>query len=360
MNANEAHIYEKHLLLDEIGAAGQAKLLASKVAVIGAGGLGCPVLQYLAAAGVGQLIIVDGDRVEASNLQRQVVFGSADVGQFKAKRAAEILQVNYPHLKFVAHTEYLNPDNAHPLLADVQLVVDCTDNFAARYLINDVCVQLELPFIYGAIYKFEGQVAVFNTEKSPSYRCVFPNFPMEANQPNCSDTGVIGVLPGIIGTLQASEAIKYIVGMEGLLNRAMLNYNILHHEMRKIQLPIRNEKTCTEIKNAALQWHSDYCAAPEEITWDALLENKSYVQIIDVRDSDELPKSPEFTSHQIPLSSLETRYVELDPTLPTAVFCQSGIRSAKAVLWLQDHQFEHVVSVQSGMLAYTKRINEIL
>lgn len=360
MNANESHIYEKHLLLDEIGIIGQTKLLAAKVAVIGAGGLGCPVLQYLAAAGVGDITIIDGDRVEQSNLQRQILYGTADVGQFKANRAAELLHEKHPHLRFTAHSEFLDPNNAPALLSDVHLVLDCTDNFAARYLINDVCVQLDLPFVYGAIYKFEGQIAVFNTPNSPSYRCVFPEFPLESNQPNCSDTGVIGVLPGIIGIMQATEAIKWIVGMEGLLNHSMLSYNVLHHEMRKIRLPKRNDKACLAIKNEPLNWHPDFCAVPEEITWESLLENKSYLQIIDVRDPEEMPKSPDFTSHQIPLSTLETEYLKLNPKLPTAVYCQSGKRSATAVQWLEKHQFENVVSVRSGMSAYKKRINEIL
>ncbi len=351
MNEKMHHIYEKHLLLKEVGHSGQERLLAAKVAVIGAGGLGCPVLQYLAAAGVGTITIIDGDRVSRSNLQRQILYGMDDIGLLKAEISAHRLAKMYPHLQFHAACEHLSPNNGHDLLSAVDLVIDCTDNFAARYLINDLCVQRDIPFVHGAIYKFEGQIAVFNHNGGPTYRCVFPNFPKEGNQPNCSDVGVLGVLPGIIGTMQATEVIKWIVGMDGLLDRHMVSYNAMHHALRKMELPKRNTEICDQIQKETLAWHSDYCVPRETITWRSLLDTKHYSQIVDVRETDEQPEGPEFTTHQIPLSVLEFRFQELDKKLPTAVYCKSGKRSQQAVTWLKNQSFTNVVSIENGIEA---------
>lgn len=352
MNELNRNIYEKQLRLEQIGEMGQNKLLAAKVAVIGVGGLGCPAVQYLASAGVGEILIIDGDHISLSNLQRQFLYGLNDVGELKVEIAQRRISQLYPHLNIRTHSEFLSPDNAKQLLSEIDIVVDCTDNFAARYLINDVCIQLEKPFVYGAIFKFEGQVAVFNNGNSPSYRCLFSEYPKEENQPNCNDTGVLGILPGIIGTMQAAEVIKWIVGMEGLLDTSLLTYNATRQEIHKVHLPQRRAEICDRIKKKVLQWHPESRKTKDKIEWIQLLESQEFHQIVDVRESEETPPSPDCTTHKIPLSKLDELLNQLHPEVPTAIYCQSGFRSEKAAKSLKERGFKKVLSVVNGMTAF--------
>lgn len=200
--------YARHISLEEVGESGQQKLLKAKVLMIGAGGLGCPALQYLTAAGVGIIGIVDGDTVDESNLQRQVLFSTSDIGTKKVEAAKTRLEALNPDVTIKIYPENLNRENALNIIDDYDLVIDGTDNFATRYLVNDACVKRNKPFVYGAIHKFEGQVSVFNLDGGPTYRCLFPDAPKPGQIPNCAEVGVLGVLPGIIGTYQATEAIK--------------------------------------------------------------------------------------------------------------------------------------------------------
>jgi len=354
MIESNRNIYEKQLLLEQVGILGQKKLLSAKVAVIGAGGLGCPALLHLAAAGVGEMHIIDGDRVSLSNLHRQFLYGIKDVGQLKVDIAQEHLNRQHPHLNIQGYSKFLSPENAKGLISGVDLVIDCTDNFAARYLINDVCVQLEKPFVYGAIFKFEGQVAVFNHGDSSSYRCLFPEYPKAENQPNCSETGVLGILPGIIGTMQATEAIKWIVGMEGLLDSSLLTYNAIQQEIRKINLPKRNLEICSKVKAEKLRWHPESCNTDSSIEWEMLLASDEFKQIVDVRELEETPQSPEFTTHKIPFGELNKFIAQLQPEIPTAIYCQSGFRSEKATILLRNRGFEMVRSIVNGLDALPK------
>ena len=227
LSQKEIQRYSRHLLLPEIGNKGQELLCSAKVLVIGAGGLGCPVLQYLTAAGVGVIGIVDFDRVEESNLQRQVLYWVDDIGKCKAETAVVKLSKQNPLVKFNSYNLYLNNENALDIIKDYDIVVDGTDNFATRYLINDVCVFLNKPFVYGSVDRFAGQVSVFNHTgkdgiKGPTYRCIFPVPPSSESALNCSESGVLGVLPGIIGTLQANEIIKIITGAGEILSGKLL------------------------------------------------------------------------------------------------------------------------------------------
>ena len=223
----EKNRYSRHILLDKIGLEGQEKLKGAKVLVIGAGGLGCPVLQYLTAAGVGTIGIIDFDIVDETNLQRQILFTVNDVGVNKAEAAENRLRQLNPYVRFNIYPERLTTKNALNLFSEYDIIVDGTDNFSTRYLVNDACVITGKPLVYGAIYKFEGQVAVFNFNGGPSYRCLFPEPPKSGSVPNCSEVGVIGVLPGLIGTQQANEVIKLILEIGEPLSGKLLTYNSL-------------------------------------------------------------------------------------------------------------------------------------
>lgn len=232
LNNTEIKRYNKQLLLPEIGMRGQERIKNARVLIVGAGGLGCPVLQYLAAAGVGTIGIIDYDVVDESNLQRQVLYSTHDIGKSKMEVAAKIISGLNPFVQINAFNEQLEPHNALTLISGYDIVVDCSDNFETRYIINDACVLLNKPFVYGGIHKFEGQLAVFNWQLpdgnyGPTYRCVFPESHSEATELNCSNAGVIGTLPGIIGTLQANEVIKMIAGIGKICSGKIILFNAL-------------------------------------------------------------------------------------------------------------------------------------
>lgn len=239
--------YDKQIALPEVGEAGQQKLAEAKVLVVGAGGLGCPALQYLAAAGIGTIGIVDGDVVNETNLHRQVLYTNSDVGRPKVQVAAERLYRLNPEVKINTYTEFLTAKNAMDIVANYDLVVDATDNFAARYRINDVCVKLDKPVVYGAIHRFEGQVSVFNYKGGPTYRCLFPDKPAESQIPDCNETGVLGVLPGIIGTQQATEVLKIILGIGEVLSGKLMTLNLLTNFTRTFEFA-RNDKQVQKAK----------------------------------------------------------------------------------------------------------------
>ncbi|MDE0820219.1 MAG: molybdopterin-synthase adenylyltransferase MoeB, partial [Opitutales bacterium] len=234
--------YSRHLLLPEVGMAGQEKLLAAKVLIVGAGGLGCPSLLYLAAAGVGRLGIVDFDKVDASNLQRQVLYGTGDVGQLKVEVAKARIESINPDVQVDCHPVRLDSANALDLFQEYDLVVDGTDNFATRYLVNDACVLTGTPNVYGSIFRFEGQVTVFAHSDGPCYRCLFPQPPNPGEVPNCAEGGVLGVLPGMVGVAQATEAVKLILGKGSPLLNRLLIYDAL--EMRWKELKIKPDPEC--------------------------------------------------------------------------------------------------------------------
>jgi sulfur-carrier protein adenylyltransferase/sulfurtransferase len=359
--------YERQILLPQLGRAGQEKLLQAKVLVVGAGGLGCPVLQYLAAAGVGTLGIVDGDTVSLHNLHRQVLYTVHDIGLPKVERAAFVLRQLNPDITIITCNERLTVENALDIIGLFDIVVDGTDNFSSRYLINDACVLLRKPLVYGAVSKFEGQVAVFNYEqgqgvRSANYRDLFPQPPGEGEIRNCAETGVLGVLPGIIGMMQANETIKLITGMGQPLINQFLMFNALNNQTYVVELPVSKESSLLIPSSTDLFRKTDYgplCsteAAKFEISidkFDELIEAGN-VTVIDVREMEEYPAVTEFAHVRIPLSGIKKELPAMGDRI--IVFCQSGIRSLQAAQYLSGryHDSKEIYSLQGGILQWKK------
>ncbi len=347
--------YSRHISLKEIGNIGQNKIHASKVLVIGAGGLGCPVLQYLAAAGVGTIGIVDFDTVDVSNLQRQILCGASSIGKNKAEVAKEVLLHLNPTINIKAYPQKLTPENIVDLFTTYDIVVDATDNFASRYLINDAAIVLEKPLVYGAIYKFEGQLTVFNYKNGPSYRCLFPIPPQKGMMPNCSEVGVLGVLPGIIGTMQANEVLKIILGIGQSLSGKLYCFNALTNESTTIGIA-RNPEEINTIKARGYYFDvidaSFFCASsvPEIEIENTYGED---IQYIDVREAHEKPRIALEGLLEIPLGDLENQLEIISKDKKTIIFCQSGVRSRQAVLKLQP-TISDCYSLKGGVSAFAK------
>lgn len=343
--------YNRHIVLSEIGQAGQDKLSSAKVLVIGAGGLGCPVLQYLTAAGIGTIGIVDFDVVDISNLQRQVLFGTSVLGKNKAIAAKQRLQDLNNEISITAYPEKLSQKNAIALFNQYDIIVDGSDNFETRYLANDASVITNKPLVFAAIYKFEGQVSVFNYRNGPSYRCLFPNPPKKGSVPNCSEIGVLGVLPGIIGTMQANEVLKIILGIGTTLSGKLFCYNALTSHTSTIRVK-KNEAIFQSVLKDKNNFHKakvDFNCQVEVIT--ASIEDflsEENVQYIDVREAYEQPKIEGLEVACIPLSQLENRINEIDSIKKKAIFCQSGIRSKRAAELLQEQNIQNCFSVIEG------------
>lgn len=354
--------YQRQIILNGFGEEGQRKLQQAKVLVVGAGGLGCPALQYLAAAGVGTIGIVDDDVVSLHNLHRQVLFASGDVGRPKTEVAAERLQRMNPEVKIYTHPVRLTNQNALDIFASYDLVLDGTDNFASRYIINDACVLLHKPLVYGAISQFEGQVAVFNLtgdEQAVNYRDLFPQPPPPGSVLNCAEAGVLGVLPGIIGTLQATEVIKLITGMGKPLVNQLFTYNALTNESFVFDLAVKKETSALIPRSAAdfqqtdYQWLCEKPSAVEEIDAAAFdhLRQQGDTVIVDVREEGEQPGVTEFQHRKIPLSVLNQ---QVPPIVANTivVFCQSGKRSRQAatILSASFGKAKKIYSLQGGII----------
>lgn len=327
--------YTRQIALPELGEVGQQRLSETTVAVVGVGGLGCPALQYLAAAGIGKLILVDGDRVELSNLHRQVLFSAADVGRWKVEAAKDRLQAMNPEVNIATHNCDLNASNALDILSPADIVIDATDRIHARYVINDACVQLNKPFVYGAIHRFQGQLSVFNHQNGPTYRCLFPESKEPVTIPNCDETGVLGVLPGTIGTLQAAEALKIALKIGKTLSGTLKILNVLEGTEMNLSFD-RDEQQIIIALSRTLQpiglgdpWH-----APQNIQADELMRwmhSGREFTLIDVREWHEQPKLATVSSINIPLGQLQHRMAEIPTSLPVVVMCQHGIRSQIAI-----------------------------
>ncbi len=351
--------YNRHIILSEIGPAGQDKISSAKVLVIGAGGLGCPILQYLAAAGVGTLGVIDFDVVELSNLQRQVLFGTTTLGKNKAIAAKKRLEDLNDSITINAYPEILSYKNAIHLFKQYDIVVDGSDNFETRYLVNDASIITNKPLIFGAIYKFEGQISVFNYQNGPSYRCLFPSPPKKDAVPNCSDIGVLGVLPGIIGSMQANEVLKLILGKGHILSGELLCYNALTAKTTTLKIK-RNDAIVQSVLKQASGFQKkeiDISCSNDEI--EVALANiihEENLQFIDVREAHEQPKVEHLNVASIPLSKLEYNIDKIDITKKNILFCQSGVRSKKAVKMLQKLNFKNCFSLIEG----TNEINDFL
>lgn len=361
--------YSRHLILPEFNIAGQRKLKNSKVLIIGAGGLGCPMLQYLTAAGVGTIGIVDFDVVDISNLQRQILFTIDDVGKSKALTAANRLSKLNPEINFETFNIKLTSENALEIIKEYDLVADGTDNFQTRYLVNDACVILKKPNVHGSIYRFEGQVSVFNFQfddgsAGPQYRDIFPSPPPPGLVPNCADGGVLGVLPGIIGSFQASEIIKVLTGIGDPLVGRLFIMDVLTFETRTLKirknpdLPLVSELIDYEI----------FCGVPEtgdqgiaEMTVEELKDmidrGQSDFQIVDVREPYEY-EIGNLGGFFIPLGDIENRQDEIPSSGKTVFLCRSGIRSREAIEKLQKSGFTNLFNLKGGVLEWADKIDD--
>lgn len=368
--------FSRHMMIPEVGLTGQRKLKAASVLIVGTGGLGSPAALYLAAAGIGRIGLVDYDVVEVSNLQRQVIHSNAGVGLPKVKSArARLLDLN-PNIQVDVYDQVLSADNANQISAGYDLLVDGTDNFPTRYLLNDLAVLTGKAYIYGSIFRFEGQVSVFDARYGPCYRCLFPSPPPPGVIPSCSTAGVFGVLPGTIGILQATEALKLILGIGEPLIGKLLLYDALDSSWQTIRL--RKNPACavcgTNPQITQLINYEAYCGVPardrpedyitpydltpEEVS--ARIREGKPLQLIDVREGVELQVSQIAGALNIPLGELAQRLPELDKTKEYLVFCRTGVRSARALAILRDAGFEHSYNLRGGINAWARQVDHEL
>jgi adenylyltransferase/sulfurtransferase len=374
LNNDEIRRYSRHLILPEVGLAGQKKIKAAKVLCIGAGGLGSPIAMYLAAAGIGRMGLVDFDTVDFSNLQRQIIHGTADVGRPKAESAKETIASINPNVEVVIHNTRISSDNALDLVGQYDIVVDGTDNFPTRYLTNDACVLLKKPNVYGSIFRFEGQASVFAPHLGgPCYRCLYPEPPPPGMVPSCAEGGVLGVLPGIVGCIQATEILKLAMGKGTSLIGRLVLFNALDMKFRELKL--RRDPACPICgDNPTIKELIDYemfCGIlpepvnpsknPDEVTVQemkkALDDPKLGIKVIDVREPDEQQIARIAGVPLFPLSNLPQRFTELDPNTQIYIHCKSGVRSMKALTFLREQGFKYVKSVKGGISAWSDEID---
>jgi sulfur-carrier protein adenylyltransferase/sulfurtransferase len=368
--------YSRHLIVPEVGMEGQKKLKAAKVLLVGTGGLGAPLGLYLAAAGVGKIGLVDFDVVDFSNLQRQIIHFTADVGRKKLDSAAEKMKAINPHIEIARHEVALSSENALDILKDYDIVVDGTDNFPTRYLVNDACVLLGKPNVYGSIFRFEGQATVFAYQGGPCYRCLYPEPPPPGLVPSCAEGGVLGILPGTIGLIQATEAVKLILGIgEPLVGRLLL-YDALGMRFRELRLRKNPEcPVCGEHPTVTrlIDYHQ-FCGVPQtqaapveekklnpgEID---VLELKAKIDrgddfvLIDVREPHEYQIGSIPGSKLIPLGEFPRHLGEFDPSSEIVIHCKSGMRSGKACNVMRQAGFQNVRNVVGGILAWSDKVD---
>ncbi len=365
--------YSRHLIMPEVGLEGQKRLKAASVLAIGTGGLGAPLGMYLAAAGVGRIGLVDFDVVDSSNLQRQIVHGTKDVGRRKVDSARERLADINPHIEIETHDTKLTSDNALALIKNYDIVVDGTDNFPTRYLVNDACVLTGRPNVYGSIFRFEGQASVFWAERGACYRCLYPEPPPPGLVPSCAEGGVLGVLPGIIGAIQANETIKLILSAEDTLVNRLLMFDAWHMKFREFKL--RKDPNCPVCgENPTIKELIDYeqfcglapsqqVAAPplDEITASELkqrLDRGDDIQLIDVREPNEYEIARIPNTKLIPLAQVVDRMNEIDASRETVVHCKAGVRSAKAIASLKQEGFNgKLINLKGGITAWSDEVD---
>lgn len=364
-STDESIRYSRHFVLPDFGTDGQKRLKQSKVLVVGAGGLGAPVLYYLAAAGIGHLGIADADVVSLSNLQRQILFTVDDVGKKKAAQAALRLRLLNPAITIEALEERITSANALTRLAHYDVVVDATDNFPTRYLLNDACVLLGKPLVYGSVFRYEGQVAVFNFNHGPNYRDLYPTPPRPGSVPDCEQGGVLGVLPGLIGCYQANEVIKLIAGIGEPLSGKLLLLDTLSLETRIISIPTQNQKV--PIKN--LIDYDEFCGLTKptekmkEVTVQQLkemMDKKADFQLIDVREPHEYDIC-NLNGELIPQAEIPHNVDKIAKDKQVVIHCRSGARSGNMVNWLEkNHGFTNLYNLKGGILAWADQIDPSL
>ncbi|NMB60508.1 MAG: molybdopterin-synthase adenylyltransferase MoeB [Chloroflexi bacterium] len=365
---DEIYRYSRHLMIPEVGLDGQRKLKESSMLLVGAGGLGSPAAFYLAAAGVGRIGLVDDDVVDASNLQRQILHDTAHLGELKSESGKEKLLSLNPYIKVDAISTFFNSETAVDISREYDIILDCTDNFATRYLINDLCVLTGKPEVYGAIYRFEGQVSVFDAKNGPCYRCLFPNVPPPELSPSCADAGVFGILPGVVGTMMATEAIKLALGIGTPLIGQFMIYDALEASFQKVTFPKQpgcqvcgdSPSIHTLTDSAAICADSNmFSLLPEDrITPEELhekMKQNASIILLDVRAPVELQISSFSHSINIPLERLPENLDELDRQKEVVVFCRTGRRSARAVSILKNAGFTAVKNLTGGINAWVSR-----
>jgi len=365
--------YSRHVIIPEVGMEGQLKLKQAKVLLIGAGGLGAPLGLYLAAAGVGRIGVVDFDVVDLTNLQRQVIHSTRDVGRKKLDSAEESMRDINPHVRVDRFDAALSSENALAILKDYDLVVDGTDNFPTRYLVNDACVLLGKPNVYGSIFRFEGQATVFAYRGGPCYRCLYPEPPPPGLVPSCAEGGVLGILPGLIGLVQATEAVKLILGIGETLSGRLLLYDALNMRFRELKL--RRDPECPVCGDhptirELIDYHQ-FCGVPRQpaqagrpaegqmdvTELKAKIDRGDRFTLIDVREPHEYQIGRIPGSQLIPLGELPKRVNELDPSAEIVVHCKTGVRSAKAVEFLTKAGFTKVSNLAGGIAAWSDKVD---
>ena len=366
--------YRRHLTLPEIGLEGQQRLLSGSVLLIGAGGLGCPAAQYLTAAGVGRIGLLDDDVVSASNLQRQILYSTADIGRPKVEAARERLSGLNPDVKIDTHQVRLDSTNALALFADYDVIVDGTDNFPTRYLTNDACVLLGKPNVHGSIFRFEGQASVFDASKGPCYRCLYPEPPPPGAVPSCAEGGVLGILPGTIGLIQATETLKLLTGLGEPLYGRLLHYDALEMAWREFKM--KKDPDCPicgdEPEISELIDYENFCGMParegeargeiRECSAAELAKRRQLGEslfLLDVREAGEVETARIEGAHWIPLGELEARHGELETARdrPIIIHCHHGGRSAKAVRLLLELGFSLVENLDGGIEAWSLTVD---
>jgi sulfur-carrier protein adenylyltransferase/sulfurtransferase len=373
LSKSEVLRYSRHLILPEVGLTGQQKLKAASVLIIGTGGLGSPVALYLAAAGVGRIGIVDYDVVEASNLQRQVLHGNASLEQPKVESGRKRMLDLNPDIQVDAYNILFNSETGPKIAAEYDILVDGTDNFPTRYLINDLAVMSGKPYVYGSVFRFEGQVSVFDARTGPCYRCLFPEPPPPGSVPSCGDAGVLGILPGTIGTLQATEVIKLILGNGKPLTGQLLLYDASNMSFHTVQLKKNPQcKLCgPNPEITELIDYEAFCGVPAHdrdvislpvpdilpVVLAERLEQGESIQLLDVREPVEMQISKLDGSRLISLDDLPRRLADLDPNQETVVYCRVGVRSARAVDILQKAGFANVKNLRGGINAWADQVD---
>ena len=364
----ELERYGRHLVLPEIGVDGQARLKSARVVLVGAGGLGAPAGLYLAAAGVGRLSIVDDDVVDVTNLQRQVIFTMEDVGQNKARAACARLHALNPHVQLTAYPERLTRENAHAYLRDHDIVIDGSDNFSTRYLVNDTCAALGIAHVHGSVLRFEGQVSLFGGD-GPCYRCLFPEPPRPGDAPDCAEAGVLGVLPGMIGSIQAAEAIKWVLHAGTSLSGRLLRIDALN--MKFTEVAIARDPACPvcgDHRNVPSPPGETACAPARpkenrvsipEISVKELkrrLDAGDNLVLVDVREPHE-HSAGNIGGTLIPMGEIPARMDELDADQEIVVYCRTGNRSTRVAEFLQDSGFDKVLNLTGGIRAWSNEID---
>jgi adenylyltransferase/sulfurtransferase len=372
LGAEEIARYSRHLILPEVGMEGQLKLKRARVLLVGTGGLGSPMALYLTAAGVGTIGLVDFDVVDTSNLQRQVIHGTRDVGRKKLDSAEESMRDINPNVRVVRHETALTSGNALDIIRDYDIVADGTDNFPTRYLVNDACVLLKKPNVYGSIFRFEGQASVFALEDGPCYRCLYPEPPPPGLVPSCAEGGVLGILPGVVGLIQATEVVKLILGQGETLKGRLLLYDAL--AMRFRELKLRRNPECPVCGDhptvtTLIDYHQ-FCGVPRDpapappasdeidpVEVKRKLDRGENFVFIDVREPHEHQICRIAAATLIPLGELPKRLAEIDGSREIVLHCKSGVRSGKAAALLRENGFSRVLNMKGGILAWSDKVD---